>query len=299
MTDARIAGPFPLKQVLVVSDLSIASANATWRGGLLARDHGAWLRILHVGRRASSVRQGQAALDALAWELQERLKIAVLAQSVQGDFRKEAAAAAREADLLVVRTAQPHPLRDWLTGFHAERLVQACRKPTLVVKKPASVSYRRVLASVDYDGEAAGKVAAAAAMTRAPHRVVLSALIDEDARTPRKASSEAQMRGDRHRAAERLRTVVQAALEADAPGAAGEAPSVVFDHPADMLLAKERSVMADLVVIGRRPRGTPALWAPRTDSRTVLAGALADVLVLPDVDPEPLPSSPAIDVPVG
>lgn len=298
MTAARIAGPFPLKKVLVVSDLSVASANATWRAGLLAREHGAWLRILHVGRRASIVRQAQAALDTLASELQERLKIAVLAQSVRGDLRREVAAAAGEADLLVVRTAQAHPLRDWLTGLHPERLVQGCGKPTLVVKKPAAVSYRRVLASVDYDGEAAGKVAAAAAMTRAPHREVLSALMQEDARSPRKPSTEAQLRGDRHRAAERLRAVVQGAMEADFSGLAGEAPSVVFDHSADMLLAKERSILADLVVIGRRPRGTPALWAPRTESRTVLAGALADVLVLPDADPEPL-ASPAQGIPVG
>lgn len=299
MRDVCGTGPFPLKKVLVVSDLSLASANATWRAGLLARDHGAWLRILYVGRRASGVRQAQATLDALAWELQERLKIAVLAQSVRGDLRKEVAAAAGEADLLVVRTAQAHPLRDWLAGFHPERLIQGCQRPTLVVKKPASVSYRRVLACVDYDGEAAGKVAAAAAMTRAPHGEVLSALREEDARTPRNASTEAQLRGDRHRAAERLRTVVQGAMEAKAAGSAGEAPSVVFDHSADMLLAKERSILADLVVIGRRPRGAPTLWAPRTCSRTVLAGALADVLVLPDMDPDRVALSIASDVPAA
>jgi nucleotide-binding universal stress UspA family protein len=296
MTGSRIAAPFRLRKVLVVSDLSTASTNATWRAGLLARDHGAWLRILHVGRRASSARQAQAALDALAWELQERLKIAVLAQSVRGDLRKELAAAAGEADLLVVRTAQARPLRDWLTGFHPERLIHGCGTPTLVVRKPASVGYRRVLACVDGDGEAAAKVAAAAAMTRAPHQGVLSALVEEDARTPGMASTEAQLRGDRHRAAERLRNVVRDAMETGAAGTAAEAPSVVFDFCAGMLLAKERSILADLVVIGRRPCGVHAFWAPRTRSRAVLAGALADVLVLPVADAQPLVSSTASDV---
>lgn len=255
MTRLRAAGPFTLKRVLVLCDLSLASTNAAWRAGLLARDHGAWLRILHVGRQASRVRQAQAALDALAWELQERLRIAVLAQSVRGDLGREAVAAAGEADLLVVRTAQAHPLRDWLAGFHPERLAQACQVPTLVVRRPASVGYRRVLASVDYDGEAAARVAAGTAMTRAARR--------------------------------------EMAVHA------GDPTTVVFDHDADMLLAKERSVLADLVVIGRRPRAAPALWAPRTSSRTVLAGALADVLVLPAMDPEPLPSSAGPGVPVG
>ena len=91
--------------------------------------------------------------------------------------------------------------------------------------------------------------------------------------------------------AARLRTVVQAVMEeTDAVGRTREAPSVVFDQTADMLLARERSILADLVVIGRPPRGTPALWAPRTDSRTLLANALADVLVLPAMEPDPLPA---------
>jgi nucleotide-binding universal stress UspA family protein len=296
MTKQRIAGPFPLKQVLVLSDLSTASANAAWRGALLARDHGAWLRLLHVGRLPSTVRHAEAVLEALAWELQERLGIAVLAQSVRGSFRREAAAAAAEADLLVVRSAQARPLRDWLTGFHPERLVQSCQVPTLVVRKPAAVSYGRVLAAVDNGDDAASKVAIAAAMTRAPHKEVLRALMAEEDRT---SSAEPRLRGDRHRAAKRLRTVVQGVMEeTDAARRAREAPLVVFDHSADMLLASERSILADLVVIGRAARNTPAWWAPRTNSRIVLAHALSDVLVLPAAQPEALSESAAPGVAV-
>ena len=144
----------PLKRILAVCDLSVASTNAAWRAGLLARDHGAWLRLLHVGRTRSSVAHGKAALDALAWELQERLKIAVLPQSVRGSFRREVAAAAREADLLVLRSAQAHPLRDWLRGSHPERVVQACRRPALGERRPATVGYGRVVAPVGDDATA-------------------------------------------------------------------------------------------------------------------------------------------------
>jgi len=235
----------PLKRILVVCDLSVASTNAAWRAGLLARDHGAWLRLFHVGRTSSGVARGKAALDALAWELQERLKIAVLAQSVRGRFRHEVAAAASEADLLVLRSAQAHPLRDWLGGSHPERLVQACQRPALVVRRPATVGYRRVLACVAEGDDAAGTIAVATALTRAP------------------------------------------------------APSVVFDRSADLLLAKERSILADLVVIGRPPRKAPAWWAPRTHSRRVLAHALADVLVLPALPVEPLPSASRVDIAIS
>ncbi|KQT13344.1 hypothetical protein [Ramlibacter sp. Leaf400] len=70
--------------------------------------------------------------------------------------------------------------------------MQLCQVPTFVVRKPATVGYRRVLVAVDYDGEAAGRVAAAAAMTRAPHQEVLRALAADDDLAPRKTSSEAQ-----------------------------------------------------------------------------------------------------------
>jgi nucleotide-binding universal stress UspA family protein len=242
MTEATA---FPLKRILVVCDLSVASTNAAWRAGLLARDHGAWLRLLHVGRTSSGVARGKAALDALAWDLQERLKIAVLAQSVRGRLRHEVAAAASEADLLVLRSAQARPLSDWLSGSHPERLIQACRRPALVVRRPATVGYGRVLACVDEGDDAPGTMAAATALTRAP------------------------------------------------------APSVVFAPSADLLLAKERSILADLVVIGRPPRNTPAGWAPRTHSRLVLAHALADVLVLPAPATQPLPSAPRVDIAVS
>ena len=232
----------PLKRILAVCDLSVASTNAAWRAGLLARDHGAWLRLLHVGRTRSSVAHGKAALDALAWELQERLKIAVLPQSVRGSFRREVAAAAREADLLVLRSAQAHPLRDWLRGSHPERVVQACRRPALVVRRPATVGYDRVLASVDEGDDAPGTMAVATALARAP------------------------------------------------------APSMLFAPTADLLLARERSLLADLVVIGRPPRDAPMGWAPRTLSRLVLAHALADVLVLPALAVQPLPSAPRVDI---
>ena len=242
MTDTAA---IPLKRILAVCDLSVASTNAAWRAGLLARDHGAWLRLLHVGRTSSSVARGKAALESLAWELQERLKIAVLAQSVRGGFRREVTAAASEADLMVLRSAQANPLRDWLGGSHPERLVQACQRPAFVVRRPATVGYRRVLACVDEGDDAPGTLAAATALTRAP------------------------------------------------------APSVVFGPSADLLLAKERSILADLVVIGRPPRDAPVWWAPRTHSRLVLAHALADVLVLPALATEPLPSAPRVDIAIS
>ena len=232
----------PLKRILAVCDLSVASTNAVWRAGLIARDHGAWLRLLHVGRGSSNVARSKEALDVLAWELQERLQIAVLAQAVRGGLRREVAAAASDADLVVLRSAQAHPLRDWLGGSHPERLIQACRRPALVVRRPATVGYRRVLASVDEGDDAPGTLAAATALTRAT------------------------------------------------------TPSVVFAPSVDLLLAKERSLLADLVVIGRPPHNAPTWWAPRTHSRLVLAHALADVLVLPALPAEPLPSAPRVDI---
>ena len=108
------AGPFPLKRILVLTDLSDVAENAAWRAGLLAQEHGAWLRIVHLRAWQERASQPQRLLDALAWRLQEHLRIAVVAQSLRGGLRREIAAAAKDADLLVTGASERRWTRDWV-----------------------------------------------------------------------------------------------------------------------------------------------------------------------------------------
>jgi nucleotide-binding universal stress UspA family protein len=272
---------FPLRQVLAVSDLSAAATNSVWRAALVAREHGASLRILHVAASRSGAPPAQPALEALGRELHERLKIVVLAQQVAGSFRRELLAALREADLVVVRTSQSQPVRDWMRGTHPERWLHACRVPVLVVKRPTTARYRRILVDAHDAASAPASIAVAAAMARGPYREVLRALeADQDLAQAWRRTGD-QPRGDRHHAAQRLRGLVRDLMEQGDASRIGDAPAIVFDGTAAALLAEGRRIFADLMVLARHAYRQPPLGLRRANTREILARAAADVLVLP------------------
>ncbi|HEX7892290.1 MAG TPA: hypothetical protein VF522_23270 [Ramlibacter sp.] len=148
-----------VKKVLVLHDLHADADNAAWRGGMLARAHGGWLRVLNLGRFRSAEPARQR-LEPLAWRLQEHLQIAVLAQALRGSVSGELRRAAEEADLVVVRA--PSGL-DAATGLHPLRIAQLAGRPTLVVRTPATAAYRRVLVGAEQDAAVERGLAAALA----------------------------------------------------------------------------------------------------------------------------------------
>ncbi len=279
--------PFPLHRVLVASDLSAASTNAAWRAALLARDHGASLQILHVAWSKSGAVAAQPALDALRWELIERTRIVVEVRAASGDLQRELGTAAGDADLLVLRTNQGRPMRDWLRGFDPERLAHGCRLPVLVVKRPAAVGYKRALVSLDADSPVAGIVAAALGMTRGPYAEVLAALQADDWHGGAPPGCEKLSRDGSPGAALRLRSAVQALIKLHQDASVrSEAPTFAFDLSAAALRAKASSLFADLLVIAQPQPRPQALAVRRSEAAEILASSAADVLLLP------LPPSP-------
>jgi nucleotide-binding universal stress UspA family protein len=274
---APSAAPFPLRAIVAACDLSPAGENAAWRAALLAREHGAALRLLCVRARRSQLPTAQSRLDALAADLRERMQVAVTADAVAGSLPRELAAAAAGADLFVLRAGSAHPLADWLAGSHPGRLLRHLERPVLVVRKPAAVGYRRVLASVAFDGRAAAVIAAATGMMRGPHGEVLEALAAQpDLARPGNGGRDGLL------AARRLRTVVQEVMaREDGARRVVEAPVVVLDHTPDLLLHKERVTFADLLVLARRPADEDDGWLMHGDAQRVLARAASDVLLLP------------------
>lgn len=273
---AARAEPFPLKRIVAAFDPSPAGENAAWRAALLARDHGAWLRLLWL-RPWRQVPAAQARLDALVADMQRRMQVAVIAQALAGTVHRELAIAAAEADLLVVRAPGAYPVAEWLAGSHPGRLLRHCDRPMLVVRKPASVAYRRVLASVAFDGRAAAVIAAATGMMRGPHREVFQAL---------QAQPELGLAGGAGRdgllAARRLRAAVQQVMtDEDGARRVLEAPLVVLDHSPELLLQKERSAFAELLVLARRAADDTGGWLLRSDAQQVLASTGCDLLLLP------------------
>ncbi|GAB3757581.1 hypothetical protein GCM10028796_01930 [Ramlibacter monticola] len=282
--DSRLrAGPFPLKRILVLSDLTDVADNAAWRAGLLAREHGAWLRIVHVRPWHEGAVRAQRILETLAWRLQEHLRIAVVAQSLRGSLRREIAAAASGADLLVTGGSAGRWTRSWIADIHPDTLAQHCGLPTLVVRKAATQPYQRVIAGVQHGLGAPTSIAVASGMAGGPHVQMLREFGKDIELLPR------EHHGFESRAGQveaRIHHLAQAT-----PGARmKEAPCVIFTRSLDVLLEKEEVLFPDLVVVPRAAGKLPPWIAPSLPRR-LLAHTRADTLILQAIRPVPATSS--------
>lgn len=276
-----------IRPVLAISDLSPSGTNAAWRAALVARDHGVPLRLLHAQPAAAGLPAAHAALGRLAAEIHERIGIDVAVQVTQGDTLGEAACAAAFAQLLVIGARRGNRLREWMLGTQAERLVRQGGVPVLVVRRTAQAAYRRVLVAVDLGPAAGDVVAGAARFSRGPRMEVLHALGTRNALTMRASGvREPVARSLREGAARRARAALEEVIAFSGTRTQGVVPSIGYGPPAWLVLSREHALRAELVVVGKRPRGPLADFFLGSVSRQVLAGARADVLVLP---PAPQP----------
>ncbi|MCG2593849.1 universal stress protein [Ramlibacter sp. XY19] len=264
----------PLGEVVALVDAGAAGANAAWRAALVARDHRTALRFLHTPTDADVV-------AALAEEIAARLAIEVRCEALEGEVLPGVLAAARRAGLLVMGARRGNPLRDFIFGTQAERVLRLCRVPVLVVKRRPAAGYRRVLVPVELAPAAGRVIAAAAAFSRDPAMQVLHALrLDHEATMRTADVPEHVVRSLRRRATARAHSVLEEAI-ARAGAACSALPAVSFGDAARVILARERAMRAELVVLGKRGRGLLADFLLGSVSRRVLAGAGGDVLLMP------------------
>jgi nucleotide-binding universal stress UspA family protein len=197
-----------------------------------------------------------------------------------GDALAPIAAAAAGADLVVLGARRRNLLREIVSGTPAERLVRMSRRPVLVVRRPATTAYRRVLVPVDLErgSEAAVRLAGALAPSATLHLFhALNAPMESRLRLA--GASEAALR--RHRDAARAASLRR--LWTLAPLAGGAPVQVEVGHgaPVWLTLAQATAVDADLVVVGKEGSSTLCDFLLGSVTRQLLAESSADVLVLP------------------
>lgn len=307
--DARVSGPLPVgaasaaapattahvrgdssapaPQVLVVGNGSTSSHNAARRAALVARQHGWPLRVLHAERDRARLSAAQEAAEQLCKHLQERLGISAVAEVSSGDLVKEVVRRTDASCLLVIGSLGDNALSHQVGGAAMDRLIRLSRTPTLVVRRQVDAAfahgapdagsrgrYQRVLACVDLDAAAAQVVAASNWLAPGSHMEAFHAVSARAASVPwhRKPGEEPSVLA-------LARSNLAALLSPSAAPAC--IPSVAFGRPVDAVLARERAVSADLVVIGKRQRGLLADFFLGEVTRRVLTGGSADVLVLP------------------
>lgn len=261
-------------RVLVPADLSPSSVNAAWRAALVARELGASVQLLHA--------QADEGLARLARDIRCQVGVHVDVQAVDGDPLAGCVRAARDALMVVIGSRRVNPLRELVLGTQAERLIRLCRVPVLVVKRPATAGYRRVLVPVDLGPQALAAMRAAARLARGPAMEVLHALDVRDEIGMRACDvPEWVMRRHRRLAADHATASLRELIDQTGAQAQDFAPAVSFGDAAAVVLARAQAMRAELLVIGKRTRGLLADFLLGSVTQRLLARAKADVLVLP------------------
>jgi universal stress protein E len=162
-----------MRRLLAATDLSSRSDRAVRRAGMMARQLGAELLVLHV------VDEDQPA--ALA-EAQRRQTTAFLEEQVRGlpelsDIRPQVLVEAGDAFEGILRVAEDHAvalvvmgahrkrlLRDIFVGTTVERVMRLGHRPVLMVNRDLTGPYRRILAPVDLSEASARALQASKAL---------------------------------------------------------------------------------------------------------------------------------------
>jgi len=154
-------------KIVVATDFSMYSHRAALRAGVLAKEHGAELQLLHVLDRASvKALQRFSQTDsngdaALVGEARQRLEALagdiVVAGGASarciveiGEVNDAVLAMAANSDLLVLGARGMNPAKDLLLGATAERLARRAQRPLLVSKQDSRINYDSVVVPVDF-----------------------------------------------------------------------------------------------------------------------------------------------------
>jgi nucleotide-binding universal stress UspA family protein len=156
----------PIRAIVAASDFSFSAHRAARRAGGLAKEHGAALHLLHVVdsstatsllRRSPTVDveqplllEAERALDSLAADIVAAGGVVPDRLLREGRVTDEILAMSTSSDLLVLGPRGLNPLRDFILGSTAERIVRMIDCPMLVVKQDPQIPYENVLVPVDF-----------------------------------------------------------------------------------------------------------------------------------------------------
>jgi len=279
--------------IVAATDFSEQAGNALARAARLAAFHGVALDVLHVMSAAS--------LDAVRGWLEPgtaerlvedvRMELARIAQDAEvpashrlvvGEAFADIAAACKSGALLAIGARGLNPLRDAILGTTAERLVGRYEGPVLVVRKPPSASYRKVVVGLDL--LSGSQAVLESAIRLAPDAAVAAAHaydVPFDGALQRAGVAQDTIERYRKEAQSRATSGILALGLAVAGDAQRVRPVTDRTHPARLVVECARSVEADLIVVGKRRRSALEALVVGSVTRHVLADAEADVLVVP------------------
>ncbi len=289
----------PLQRILFASDLSERAGEAAGRAARLASDNGASWEAIHVMpyvmppvdsydpvdrgeleermflRAHSALRDQIAATGTDPDTIELTVRTGTAVDTILERMEEQ------QSDLLVIGTHGRTTLNDRFLGSTADRLIRRGHKPTLVVREPASASYRRVLVATDFSDLSTVAFNRALAWFGAEqvHLVHVLDTVDFDHLTAAGAdqhSLENHYRDEHAAREERLATFCRD-NGVDPETLAG--CEVVSAYPAEGILETTHRVEADLIMLGTHGRNRVAEMLLGSVAMRVLHTAHRDVLL--------------------
>ncbi|CAM5780840.1 universal stress protein [Rhizobacter fulvus] len=284
------------KSILAMADFSPRSDNAVSRAAGLASEHGAQLVLLTIVDASATkglhqwlpsrididikLSRAKENLERLAAKAAAAHGVSIERFVVAGDTLEQVRQHAEAADLVVFGVKRSNPLRDFVFGTPAERLMRMVRRPVLVVKKPAQAPYQRVLVSIDFT--VYSEAVLRSAIRSVPHAALHLCHAPSMTRETRLRAADvpdAIIQSWRDRASatalERLNALIQSVEHRRASA------SVAHGDQARTALEVQTSVEADLIVVGKDGHSAIGDFLLGSVAQRLVADAQCDVLVIP------------------
>ena len=284
--------------ILVATDFSVDGNNAVLRAALLAQENGARLRIVHVLDATGfesprngfvptidaglQVTQARAALRRIAVRIAGACDVTASVEVAVGNVLENLLQASDHAALVVLGQHGHRRLGRLLTGGTAHRMLKACRRPVLIVRRAVEAPYRRVLVPVDFAASSDAAVQAAVLLARAGHVQLFHATDSHQEAILRRSDvaesiiREVGVREEVGTRARMRREVARLGLDG-----AGMSFSVGRGPAARETLRHALAFGADLIVAGRQGRSTFGGLLSGSVSSRILSGSGCDVLIVP------------------
>ena len=295
----------PFTSILVATDFSIDGNNAVRRAALLAHEHGARLKLVHVLDRAGckplrdwfspsididlKAAQARESLRRFAVEIAGRYDVPVSVEVMVGEPLETLAQASEHAELLVLGRRGHSRFQALVVGRTSDRMLRTCRCPVLVVKAPVEGPYRCVLVPVDFTASSDAVVQVAARLAGNSGMHVFHAInshreaVLRDTDVPEQVIRESRLRQEAGTIARMRRKAARLGLGSTRMGFA-----VAHGHPVWSTLSHAHGLGADLIVAGKQGRSTLGEFLLGSVSRRVLAESSCDMLIVPRPRKEPL-----------
>lgn len=284
--------------ILAATDFSAAARDAVQRAALLAQEHEAVLRLIHVVNapllfslksllgmsddlEGRLTEQASVELETLASEIGSSAGPEPCCRVVLGDVVQEIADEAGRADLLVVGARGSSGLRDVFLGNTSERLLRRCERPVLIVKQSPTGPYQRVLVPVAFGPHSLNAVKSALAVAPSAAMTVFTAFsipYESTLHLVGFPSSEIE----RYRAKVRHDALKRMDEMVEAVGSHGADLTCLVENgdAVELVPAKQDELGSDLVAIGKQGESILQEVFLGSVARHILSASTSDVLVV-------------------